>query len=298
MKEFKFIEEIAKRAGRPSGKVITGIGDDCAVMEYDKGHYLLWGTDMLIEGTHFRIKDTTLDKVGRKAVAVNISDIAAMGGRPEYITVSLGVPSGMALSGIRRIYNGIFKLCGKYGIKVIGGDTVRSDKLVISVSIMGIVKKKRLVKRSDAKKGDLVLITGPVRDGKRTHLDFVPRLEESDLITTNCKVGAMIDTSDGIAMDISRICSASGVGCRLYADAVPLVKGLSLKDALYFGESFELLFTLPPKETRKLLRKIRSYGKAPGIFVIGEVTSSKEGMKLVEKEGRIRTLEVKGFSHL
>jgi len=303
MKELELVEYIRKRAGRPGKGVKIGIGDDCAVLEYDAKHYLLWATDMLVEGTHFRLKGTPYRKIGRKAVAVNISDIAAMGGLPRHVTVAMGIPGGMAGSAVRGIYDGIFGICKDHGIKVIGGDINRSGRLIVDVSIMGLVEKERLIKRSGAREKDLVLITGPVRSGKKEHLDFAPRLKEARFLSRRCKINSMIDTSDGIALDMGRICSESGVGCRLYEGAIPLSKGLTLEEALYSGESFELVFTMGVKEARKLFLKRRSFlpqagGRECEYFVIGEITPKKNGLCLIRKEGRAGALKMTGFRHL
>jgi thiamine-monophosphate kinase len=253
---------------------------------------------MLVEGTHFNLKDASYGKIGRKAVAVNVSDIAAMGGLPKYITVELGIPPGTKRSSIRGIYNGIFGICADYGIKVVGGDTNRSDKLVIDVSIIGTVGKKQLVTRSGAKEKDLVLVTGPVRDGKKEHLNFTPRIKEARFLAQNYKVSSMIDTSDGIAPDLARICSRSNVGSVLFSEAIPLSKGLGLEDALYYGESFELLFTMNVREARRLFRNKILRKKGPRFFVIGEITRKRDGVRIIEKEGRLRKLKAEGFKHL
>lgn len=295
MNELKLIEEFKRRSGRCGKGVKVGIGDDSAVLDYDKDNYLLWAADMLVEGTHFNLKSASLEEIGRKAVAVNISDIAAMGGSPKYITVSIGVPKRLNPSSIHKIYDGIFKLCKEHKVKLIGGDTNLSSKLVIDVSILGTVNKKHLFTRSGAKEKDLILITGPVRDGKKEHLSFAPRLKEAQSLTRSCKVNSMIDTSDGIALDLGRIASSSGVGCTLYADAIPLSKDLSLKDALYFGESFELLFTMSVKEARRLFLKEKNGHK---FFIIGEVTKKTKGLRLIGKEGKLSVLKKEGFRHL
>ena len=298
MREIEIISEIRKRAGKPGKPMELGIGDECAVLEYDKNRYLLWASDMLVEGTHFKIKNASYGKIGRKAVAVNISDIAAMGGTPKYIIVSLGIPPGTKNSQIRGIYDGIFNICGSYGIKVVGGDTNRSNKLVIDVSIIGVVEKDRLVTRSGAKERDLVLVTGPVRNGKKKHLDFVPRVEEARFLGEHYKVGSMIDTSDGIAPDLARVCEESGVGCIVYTEAVPLSKGLKLDDALYYGESFELLFTMPVKEVRELfLHKTVRKGNFK-FYIIGEIVPKRAGLRLIGKGGRVSELKIEGFKHL
>jgi thiamine-monophosphate kinase len=277
--------------------VKTGIGDDCAVLGYDDKRYLLWATDMLVEGTHFRRRDG-YKKIGRKAVAVNISDIAAMGGRPRYITVSLGIPGYMKRPEVKALYDGIFRICREYGIKVIGGDTNRSGKLIIDVSILGTVEKKRLVTRSGASVKDLILITGPVRNGKKEHLRLSPRLEEARFIAGNYKVNSMIDVSDGIAMDATRICAESGVGCRIYEGAIPLSGELSIRDALYYGESFELLFTMRPGEAERLIRDLSAKKRKAECFVIGEITGKKQGLRLIDRNGRVSNLKATGYRHL
>jgi thiamine-monophosphate kinase len=298
MREIEIIKEIKKRAGRPGKPMETGIGDDCAVLEYDKNRYLLWASDMLVEKTHFKIKDASYKRIGRKAVAVNISDIAAMGGLPKYITVSVGIPPLIKNSDIRKIYDGIFEICSSYGVKVVGGDTNRSDRLVIDVSIIGMVEKSRLVKRAGAKERDLVLVTGPVRDGKKEHLDFIPRVKEARFLAGNYKISSMIDTSDGIAPDLARVCAESRVGCMVYSEAVPLSKKLKLEDALYYGESFELLFTMPVREARNLFlhRKVRK--KEFEFFIIGEIVPARAGLRLVGKGGRVSELKPEGYYHL
>ena len=298
MREIELIEQIRKRAGKPGKGVKIGIGDDCAVFDPGGSRYSLWATDMLVEGTHFRLKGTSYSKIGRKAVAVNISDIAAMGGMPKYITVSMGIPGRIKGPAIHAIYDGIFDICGDYGIKVVGGDINRSGKLVIDISIMGVVEKKRLIERRGAREKELVLITGPVRNGKKEHLDFTPRIKEARFLSGYYKVSSMIDVSDGIAPDLGRICSESGVGCRLYEGAIPLSKGLALEEALYFGESFELLFTTKAGEARKLFLNMGSRKEKYAYFVIGEITRKKEGLRLIGKEGRESVMKMRGFKHL
>jgi thiamine-monophosphate kinase len=291
VKELNIINDIRKRAGGPCKKVKVGIGDDCAVLDIGRKEYLLWATDMVTEGVHFHIKTAGYKKIGRKAVAVNISDIAAMGGVPKYITVTLGLPKGTGRGAVKAIYDGVFGICHSYGIKVVGGDTVRSGKLTVDVSIMGFAEKKNLVTRRGAKKGDAILITGPVRNGRKEHLDFVPRLKESRDLISRHKLSSMIDTSDGIAMDLGRVCAESRVGARLYAESIPLSKGLSLRDALHFGESFELLFTMKKKDAENLAKK-------GNYFIIGEVVDRKKGVKAVDKKGKVSVLKMEGFRHL
>ena len=297
MKELEIIEYVRKRAGKPPKGVKLGIGDDCAVIDAGGEGDLLWASDMLVEDTHFRKKDG-YKRIGYKAVAVNVSDIAAMGGIPKYITISIGVSEKMSKTSIKTVYDGIFSAAKKYGIYVIGGDTNKSDKFVIDVSIIGTAPKNTLIKRSGARRGDLVLITGPVRNGRKTHLDFVPRLEDSRFLTCKYNINSMIDTSDGIAMDMNRICDESKTGCILYQDAVPLSKGLSLDDALYYGESFELLFTMAVSEARKLFLDVGKGKWDPNFYVIGEIVADKKKRILIGKEGKAGKLKKKGYRHM
>jgi len=299
MKEIKFIENIRARASASGKDIIAGIGDDSAVLKHDSKRHLLWATDMLSEDVHFSLKDASFSKIGRKAVAVNISDIAAMGGVPKYITVSIGVPPYVTVKNLNNIYDGIFKICKVYGICLVGGDTNRSGKLIIDVSILGFVEKKRLVLRSKAKEGDIILVTGPIPDGRKTHFDFIPRLKEARFLSGKYKISSMIDISDGIAPDVGRICNESGVGCVISEEAVPLAKSLTIKDAFYYGENFELLFTMPPKEARRLfvdLSAKRVFKKV--FFVIGEITNKNKGMYSRGKEGVLKKLKMEGYRHI
>jgi thiamine-monophosphate kinase len=228
---------------------------------------------------------------------VNLSDIAAMGGRPGYIQVSLGVPAKMSSSALEALYDGIFRISEEFGVRLLGGDTNKSNNLVIDVSVIGRVSKRNITYRSGARCGDIILITGPVRDGKKEHLSFIPRVREAGIITGRYKVNAMIDTSDGIAPDIIRVCDESGTGCVLYQDAIPLSRGLALEDALYYGESFELLFSMSPSETRRMFVDAGKTGKAPMAFIIGKMTPRLKGRVITGKEGKITRLRMDGYRH-
>lgn len=295
MKELGFINDIKEKAGIAHGGLIRGIGDDCAVIEKDKNSFFVWASDMITEGTHFKISDG-YERIGRKAVAVNISDVAAMGAVPKYITVSIGIPGKMKMRDARKIYDGIFSISREYGVQLAGGDTVRSSSLTIDVSIIGVVDKKKLLTRSGARAGDLILVTGPVRDGKKEHLDFSPRIKESKFLAGKFKPTAMIDVSDGIAPDIGRICAESNTGCLLFEENIPLSEGLSMEDAMHYGESFELLFTMKENDAEKLPDAAKNNSLA-GFFVIGVVTRAAEGMRIMKPSGKIAGIEMRGYEH-
>ena len=279
MDELKIIEHIRKIAGKNKAGVKLGIGDDCAVLNFNQKEYLLWASDMIVEDKHFSKKTDTYKEIGHKAVAVNVSDIASMGGTPRFITVSMGVPEKLSQKCIKEIFVGINAICKKYGVQIVGGDTVESEKLVIDVSVIGTVKKKELVTRSGAKCDDMILITGPVRNGKRSHLKFEPRIKEANQLVAGYKINAMIDTSDGIFRSLEHICAESGVGYDLHIDRIPLVSGLDVKDALYYGESFELLFTMNKSQAKKLLSVAANNKK---FFCVGNITSKKDGRVVYE----------------
>ena len=263
--EFGLIDRIRKYAPINAG-VIKGIGDDTAVLRHTKDKYLLFTTDMLVEGTHFtcRMGGTA---IGHKALACSISDIAAMGGAPTHAVVSLGVAPKIPVRFVEDIYKGMAVLAKRFGVSIVGGDTVRSDKAMINVALLGEVAKKHLVTRSGAKSGDWIFVTGTLGRSLATgkHLNFTPRLKEAWFLVKNFKPSAMIDISDGLAGDLNHILKASKVGARLWDNAVPLTKGATLTQALTDGEDFELLFTLKESDAMRLLKWSRHSLRSVGI---------------------------------
>ena len=249
--EFRLIEKIRKYTPMTVG-VVKGIGDDTAVLRHTKDKYLLFTTDMLVEGTHFKRRMGGAG-IGHKALACSISDIAAMGGVPTHAVVSLGVGPKMPLRFVKDVYKAMGVLAKRFGVSIVGGDTVRSDKVVINVALLGEVAKKYLVTRSGARPGDWIFVTGTLGRSLATgkHLNFTPRLKEARFLVRNFKPSAMIDISDGLAGDLNHILKASRVGAHLWDNAVPLTRGATLAQALTDGEDFELLFTLKESEDRK-----------------------------------------------
>jgi len=250
---------------------------------------------MLIEGVHFKSRGIEACRIGHKALARNLSDIAAMGGVPKYAVVSIGLRPGLGLSFVDGISKGILSLAKKFGVNIVGGDTCRSDRLVIDISLIGEVRKKDLLLRSGAKIGDLIFVTGSIggsRKGK--HLDFIPRLDESRQLVSNFKINSMIDVSDGLLLDLWRVMDASGVGSRIYELLIPLSKGAGTFDkAIEEGEDFELLFTMSPKEAMKAA-KLKL--KTP-VSLIGQVIDKRERFRLVDRTGKEKLLKPKGFLH-
>jgi len=286
--EFGFIKRIATH-GKCDSSVKKGIGDDCAVIAYKRGSYLLFTCDMLLEGVDFRSNDDPY-LIGRKALACSISDIAACGGSPRYALVSLGIPSRMRLSEAEGLYRGIYKLAEGYGINIVGGDTSGSRSLVIDISMLGEVKKEHLVLRNGARAGDIIFVSGALGGtihGK--HLTFEPRLRESRYLVRNFKVNAMIDISDGLIQDLGHILCQSKKGAFLFEQLIPRSPcSASLKDALCAGEDFELLFTMSHSWARRLCRQARF-----PFYPIGEIVPPAYGLRLLDKNARL--IDIRGF---
>jgi len=290
--EFGLIKRI-KKSLRSDKSVIKGSGDDCAVLEFDKNRYQLFTCDMLIENTDFRFKDSPY-LIGRKAIAASISDIASCAGLPRYCLVALGIPTNTSVEFIDRLIKGMLSLARKYNINIVGGDLSRGRLLTIDVSMLGFVEKRNLVLRSGARIGDIIFVSGKLGGsilGK--HLKFTPRLKEARFLVNNFKVNSLIDISDGLAADLGHILEQSRVGAVIYEDLIPLSnQARGLKDALYMGEDFELLFTLSRRHARKLLLK-RLINFRP----IGEIRQKTYGLRLVDRQGREKIIQPKGFRH-
>lgn len=301
--EFGLIERIAGRL-KFDKSVIKGIGDDCAVLKFNKDKYILFTTDILIEDVHFTLKGTSTSKdvrpfqIGWKALAVSISDIAAMGGIPKNALISLGLPCGCSLKMIDRIYEGMRKISRRFGINIVGGDTSKANKLIINISLMGEVRKKNLVLRSGARKGDIICVTGLLGGsiyGK--HIKFIPRIKEAQILVKNFKLHSMIDISDGLSSDLNHIIQASNVGAVVYEKSIPLSKeAKSFQEALTMGEDFELLFTLSPQEAKRLLRA-KPEGIRIALTQIGQIRDKKLGVRLITREGREKVFGEVGFRH-
>ncbi len=290
--EFGFIDRIAARAHTEEG-VIKGVGDDAAVLDCGGKDYLLYTTDMLIEGVHFLRTIMAPQEIGRKALACSISDIAAMGGIPTYAVVSTGAPYNTARSFLEDIGQGFNDLAKEYHVSLVGGDMTRSNRLIINVALLGKVKKDQVIYRAGAKKGDCVFVTGSLGNSFKTrkHARFTPRVNEAQYLLEHARPNAMIDVSDGLAGDLGHILEQSGVGAVIRAMDIPLAKDANLDQALHDGEDFELLFTVPAQKADALRRC-----KKHRFFEIGTICS-KPGIFLVDEKGRKRQIEPKGFEH-
>jgi thiamine-monophosphate kinase len=301
MSEFAFIDWLRQRTPADP-RVLIGPGDDTAALKLTAEAPALVTTDMLLEGSCFLLAEAGPRRVGRKATAVNLSDIAAMAGRPLAAVISVGLPrrGGRALA--EELYLGVREMADAFQTAVVGGDTNSWDgPLVISVTILGEATGQGPVKRSGAKPGDWLLVTGPLGGsilGK--HLDFTPRVYEALQLHQDAELQAMIDISDGLAADVWHLCEESGCGAVLQAEAIPIsAAARNMKDdrsplehALADGEDFELVFAVSPADGQRLLQLQPVSGVT--LVHIGECV--EQGLWLQEG-GHRRVLEPQGYVH-
>jgi thiamine-monophosphate kinase len=289
--EFGLIKKI-KNQVKTDSSVIKGIGDDCAVLKFTSNKYQLYTCDMIVEGVDFAPRDDRM-LVGRKALAICVSDIAACGGIPCHGLVSLGLPLKTKVEEVDRIYKGLNQICREFKVNIVGGDISKTSKLTIDVSLLGEVEKKNLVLRSGARPGDIIFVSGSFGGSiKGKHLSFIPRLKEARYLVENFKVHSMIDASDGLRSDLGHILEESQAGAVIYEDLIPVSPwAKSLKNAFCDGEDFELIFTVSLKDARKLKNSNR------GFIPIGEVVREKFGLTLVDKKVRQKKIKLCGYTH-
>ncbi len=315
--EFDFIHSLKSKYG------LAHIGDDCAVLPKDQTTDLLISADLLVEDIDFRLEWTTPELLGHKALAVSLSDIAAMGGTPNWSLISIGVPESLWNTDfLERFYNGLYKLAEQHAVEIVGGDVSRvPDKLVVDSIVLGEVASGRAILRSGARSGDAIFITGytggaaaglglleqghrlgasepiPVRHLLYRQLQPLPQVDTGKLLQEYGLPTAMIDVSDGVSSDLSHILSASGVGARINAELIPADPAISsltdLADraidlALHGGEDFELLFTCS-REKISVTRDL-------GFHYIGETTTNVGIIELIEDD-TATVLEPGGFVH-
>jgi thiamine-monophosphate kinase len=319
--EFGVIRRIQRATPKGRG-VLLGIGDDAAWVKNSTGSCLITA-DLLLEGIHFRLQWTSLYALGYKSLAVNLSDIAAMGGIPAYLVVSLGIPSAFSVHDVDELYRGIRALAAKTGVSLVGGDTNAADSLLICICVIGHALY-RPITRSGAKVGDDIYVTGTLGDSalalklllskqatpgdravayllSRLHLP-TPRLKAGALLSKERLSKAMIDVSDGLVQDLGHLCRASGVGALIQEDNVPLssaYRSLAAKEgtryALSGGEDYELLFCVRRKD-RARLEKLKRRLDVP-ITHIGHCVEARHGVQVLGANQRTLRLSLKGHDH-
>jgi thiamine-monophosphate kinase len=290
--EFALIERFRRRI-RTASSVIKGSGDDCAVLKFDRARYQLFTCDMLVEGVDFSSQEGPF-LVGRKSIAVSLSDIAACAGIPAHCLVSLGLPKKTSVSFTDKLFQGMLAMARKFNLNLVGGDLSSSPKLVIDVSMLGFVEKKYFISRGNARAGDVIFVSGTLGGSIfGRHLKFTPRVKEARYLVENFRINAMIDVSDGLAQDLGHILRQSSKGAVLFEDLLPFdSRAKGLDDLLYSGEDFELLFTASRPQAEKILRKSGRLFKP-----IGEIVGQGRGITLITTAGEERGIQPKGFRH-
>lgn len=307
--EFELIETLKKRIPRRLQGTI-GIGDDAAVLSSRGADPWLLTTDVLVEGVDFIGGKISAEKVGRKALAVNLSDLAAMGAWPEAFVVSLGIPPKAREDWIQSFYRGMMGLAKKYRVSFVGGDLSRSKQFFASVALLGRAPVNRVVQRRGAVAGDLILVTGDLGGSiLRRHYSFEPRLKEARFLAERFRPSAMIDISDGLVQDLGHILKASKAAARIdlekipvARDAVMLSKGnrvKALERSLSDGEDFELLFTLHPKKWEGLQKIWASRFPGVRLSVLGTILKGSSRISWYRQGRRLGNFRSKsaGYRH-
>ncbi len=307
MREREFVERLKKQFPTRT-PVVTGIGDDGAVLTNLNGRELVIVTDMLLEDVHFSLATTPAVLVGRKTIAVNLSDLAAMGCRPTAAFVSIAVPKHLTSteSFATDLYRGIRTLSEDLNFTVAGGDTnTWNGPFAINVCMTGEPFGDRAILRSGARPGDSLLVTGALGGSLHSgrHLSFTPRLKVAELLTTNTEVHAMIDVSDGLSIDLHRMMDASNTGSLLNASDIPIHDDVctdqpseeQLNAAMSDGEDFELLIALPTESVPAAMMLVES-SEEPPLTVIGTVTD-EPGCRVIDAVGEVNDLSPSGWQH-
>ena len=330
--EFGLIKHIASSVVLKNESSKKGIGDDAAVIEYTNKQIVV-STDMLVEGVHFDLSYVPLKHLGYKCVTVNLSDIYAMNATPRQITVSIALSNRFSLEAVEELYSGMLLACERYNIDLVGGDTTSSSSgLVISVTAIGEAEKEEIVYRDGAKEKNLLCVTGDLGGAymglqllereKRIYKEnpkIQPDLGGNDYVlerqlkpearmdipvllkAISVKPTAMIDISDGLASEILHLCDASGVGCNLFEDKIPIdpmtyerAREMNLDPTmctLNGGEDYELLFTIDINDFEKVKGN-------PDITVIGHMTEKSAGVNMISKGGTVHPLTAQGWDAL
>ncbi len=325
--EFGFIERISRGCLIRPDRIVKAIGDDAAAFRAETDRLTLVTTDLLVERIHFLRNATSGFNLGYKALAVNLSDIAAMGGTAREAFVSIAIPDDCPIDYLEDLYRGMRHLAAEFEVNILGGDTTGSKTdLIINVTVTGSVAHNCMLLRSSAQVGDIIFTTGFLGDSRAglhlilnrvapdsdnlralmdSHLLPRPYLEEGRFLAGTRQVHAAIDVSDGLSSDLGHIVKDSRVGARLYARQIPVSPHLlhfcsrfkfdPVEYALAGGEDYTLLFTAARGSAEDIARQYQKRFKRP-LYAIGEINGSQE-IELVENDGRVRAIPPTGWNH-
>jgi thiamine-monophosphate kinase len=322
--EFGFIDRIKVETLVRHESVIKGIGDDCSVYRSTRDLVTLFTTDMLVEDIHFQRAGTPPHKLGRKSIAVNLSDIAAMGGSPREALISIAVPDRVRLEYLDAIYEGMKSMAREFDVNLLGGDTTSSPlHLVINVALVGEAREQEILYRSGAQRDDIIFVTGPVGSAAAgldlllenrsfsarealldAHLDPRPHVVAGRIIAGERAAHALIDVSDGLAGDLGHICAESGVGAIIEEGKIPTTELFRayceqfkldpVPLTINVGEDYVLLGTVPKKGASKLEKALRADGC--DFFPIGKIVA-EPGLRLLDRDGSLRDVKPSGWNH-
>lgn len=326
--EFGLIERIKKIVPLAKSNIIQGIGDDTAVLKVSDQNWLLATCDIQIEDTHFQMKYNSPYQIGRRAMTVNLSDIASMGGRPTYAMVSAGLSPNLKVETFDDLFQGMSDTLTEHSAFIIGGNLAHTtDKLIIDVFLLGEISPDQIVLRNGAKPGDRIFLTGTLGSsaagfnvlenfGKdypreyshfvQSHLEPVAKINAGRMIAQSGYATAMIDISDGLASDLKHICDNSNVGAEIFEMKIPFAETMDelankisknkLGIALHGGEDYELLFTMKPDIPNQIIEKISNESKTK-ITEIGKILSKEEGYNIITEGNQQLPLQTKGWDH-
>jgi len=308
MNEFELIARLT-RALPTNEFVVTGADDDCAVLDLGLADKLiLFKTDAVVEGFHFT-REMPPEKIGRKALARGLSDIAAMAGTPAAALVTIALAEKFDAEFVAKIYDGLNALAREHDVAIVGGETTTNpERILISISLLGTVPRGKQVLRSGAKTSDAIFVTGELGGSlEEKHLDFEPRLAEARWLAEHFSIHAMLDLSDGLAGDLRHILRGSGVGAELLKSAIPVSRMAKLRArqssaakpafaaALTDGEDFELLFTVASKSAVKLLDAWKKQFPDLKLSCIGKIVAGDE--ILIRDKSGSHKLNAHGYVH-
>ena len=327
--EFKLIERLQRSLPAARDGVIVGIGDDTAVLSQHGGRYLLATCDAQVEGRHFLRDKATPYQIGWKALAVNLSDIAAMGGTPTYALVSLGLPNDLEVAFVDELYRGLNEIAQQFDVSIVGGNMSSASVIFVDVALLGEVEPAHVRLRSTAQVDDVVLVTGdlgaaaagvwlltsdhpvtvspPAREAVlRAALTPRPRVREGQVLAQSGLVHAMIDISDGLAADVGHVCDASHVSVRLFAEPLPIASTTvevatavgrdPLDPALHGGEDYELLLTAPREHAQALSDLVQAQ-TGTALTIIGDILPPRDARTFIRGNGRMIPLHARGWNH-